>query len=237
MGEGDGEKPGSNNNERERRILEAAGRLIAHYGYDKTTVADIAQEAGISKGAIYLHFESKEKLFDALIVYESNRVLEDMVARIQADPEGGTFVSLYSHGLTAVAANPLMKALTTRNKRVLGDYLRRLSGIGMVGQSVGIAREFVIAFQQAGLLRDDLTTEEIIYFLSIVRYGLLLVDDFLPAEAVLPLDAFGSTFVNLLKRAIAAPEGGDKEKGKQIIAHWVRMVQAMLESHNTQKQS
>jgi AcrR family transcriptional regulator len=230
MGEGDGEKPGSNNDERERRILEAAGKLIAHYGYDKTTVADIAQEAGISKGAIYLHFESKEKLFDALILYESNRVLEDMVVRIQTDPEGGTFVSLYSHGLTALAANPLMKALTTRNKRVLGDYLRRLSGMGMVGQSMGVAREFVTAFQQAGLLRDDMTTEEIIYFLSMVRYGLLLVDEFLPPEAILPLDRFGPTFVTLLERAIASPEGGDREKGKAIIAHWVKMVQTMLEN-------
>jgi AcrR family transcriptional regulator len=233
MGESDGEKPGSNIDERERRILEAAGKLIAHYGYDKTTVADIAKEAGISKGAIYLHFESKEKLFDALILYESNRVLEDMVARIQADPQGGTFVSLYSHGLTALAANPLMKALTTRNKRVLGDYLRRLSGIGMVGQSVGIAKEFVTAFQQAGLLRDDLTTEEIIYFLSMVRYGLLLVDDFLPPEAILPLDSFGPTFVTLLERAIASPEGGDTQKGKAIIAHWVKLVQTMLANNET----
>ena len=50
----------SANVERERRILDAAVRLIAHYGYDKTTVGDIAHEAGVSKGAVYLHWPGKD---------------------------------------------------------------------------------------------------------------------------------------------------------------------------------
>ncbi len=50
----------SSNPERAQRILDAAANLIAHYGYDKTTVDDIARAAGVSKGAIYLHYRSKE---------------------------------------------------------------------------------------------------------------------------------------------------------------------------------
>lgn len=233
MAEENGEKPGSNNENREQRILEAAGRLIAHYGYDKTTVAEIAQEAGISKGAIYLHFESKEKLIEALILYESNRVLEDALSRILADPEGGTFTSLYQHSLAAMARNPLMRALTVRNKRILGDSLRQMSLAGMVEESWGIAKEFVNAFKAAGLLREDLTTDEIIYFLSIVRYGLLLVDDFIPPDAILPLDSFGSTFTGMLERAVAAPEGGDRAAGKQIITRWIEMAQQILKNSRT----
>lgn len=41
-------------------ILDAADRLIQRYGYSKTTVDDIAREAGIGKGSIYLHFDGKE---------------------------------------------------------------------------------------------------------------------------------------------------------------------------------
>lgn len=41
-------------------ILDAADRLIGLYGYRKTTVDDIAQEAGVGKGTIYIYFESKE---------------------------------------------------------------------------------------------------------------------------------------------------------------------------------
>ena len=43
-------------------ILDATDRLLARYGYRKMTVEDIANEAGIGKGSIYLHFSSKEEV-------------------------------------------------------------------------------------------------------------------------------------------------------------------------------
>src|SRR5918995_2109265 len=43
-------------------ILDATDRLLARYGYRKMTVEDIAVEAGIGKGTIYLHFSSKEEV-------------------------------------------------------------------------------------------------------------------------------------------------------------------------------
>lgn len=49
------------------RILEAALKLFSNYGYNKASVDDICSEAGISKGAFYHHFESKQALFLALL--------------------------------------------------------------------------------------------------------------------------------------------------------------------------
>jgi AcrR family transcriptional regulator len=43
-------------------ILDATDRLLARFGYRKMTVEDIAAEAGIGKGSIYLHFSSKEEV-------------------------------------------------------------------------------------------------------------------------------------------------------------------------------
>ncbi|MEP6921765.1 MAG: helix-turn-helix domain-containing protein [bacterium] len=43
-------------------ILDATERLLARFGYRKMTVEDIAREAGIGKGTIYLHFSSKEEI-------------------------------------------------------------------------------------------------------------------------------------------------------------------------------
>ena len=43
-------------------ILDATDRLLARFGYRKMTVEDIAGEAGIGKGTIYLHFSSKEEV-------------------------------------------------------------------------------------------------------------------------------------------------------------------------------
>lgn len=43
-------------------ILDAAERLFQRFGYKKTTVEDIAAEAGMSRGTIYLYFHGKEKI-------------------------------------------------------------------------------------------------------------------------------------------------------------------------------
>ena len=43
-------------------ILDAMERLLARYGYKKTTMDDLAREAGIGKGTTYLHFPSKEEV-------------------------------------------------------------------------------------------------------------------------------------------------------------------------------
>jgi AcrR family transcriptional regulator len=49
------------------RILESAIKLFSKRGYNKASVDDICAEAGISKGAFYHHFESKQALFLALL--------------------------------------------------------------------------------------------------------------------------------------------------------------------------
>jgi len=46
-----------------RKILEAAAKCFSEGGYAKTTMDKIAEEAGVSKGALYWHFKSKEELF------------------------------------------------------------------------------------------------------------------------------------------------------------------------------
>ena len=49
------------------RILDAANRVFAEKGYHEATMEDIAKRLGVSKGAIYLYFSSKEDLFEAMV--------------------------------------------------------------------------------------------------------------------------------------------------------------------------
>lgn len=53
--------------ERREAILQAAADLFASSGYHTTTVADIAQAAGIAPGTVYLYFENKRAVFAALV--------------------------------------------------------------------------------------------------------------------------------------------------------------------------
>src|SRR4028119_2412496 len=50
-----------------QQILDAALRRFSHKGYGATSVRDIAEEAGLSKGNVYHHFPDKEAIFRALI--------------------------------------------------------------------------------------------------------------------------------------------------------------------------
>jgi TetR/AcrR family fatty acid metabolism transcriptional regulator len=60
---------------RRRQILDAAARVFAERGYHRTTVRDVAREAGIADGTIYLYFTSKQELLLALIA-QLGRVAE-----------------------------------------------------------------------------------------------------------------------------------------------------------------
>lgn len=50
-----------------RKILDTASRLFFEKGYEKTSMQDIVKALGMSKGAIYHHFPSKEDLFEKVV--------------------------------------------------------------------------------------------------------------------------------------------------------------------------
>lgn len=65
---------------RRAAILDAALRVFGQYGYRRTSMDDIAGEAGIGKGTIYLSFASKEEVFRALSHSLAQRMLADAEA-------------------------------------------------------------------------------------------------------------------------------------------------------------
>jgi len=50
-----------------RKILDVSTRLFLEKGYEKTSMQDIVNALGMSKGAVYHHFKSKEELFEAVV--------------------------------------------------------------------------------------------------------------------------------------------------------------------------
>jgi AcrR family transcriptional regulator len=74
---------------RREQILRAAERLLGHYGPAKTTIADIAREADVGVGTVYLEFPSKDAILEALSTARHDRVLAAM--REAATAEGRTY--------------------------------------------------------------------------------------------------------------------------------------------------
>ncbi|MCE1253745.1 MAG: TetR/AcrR family transcriptional regulator [Anaerolineae bacterium] len=60
-----------NNNEGKLKIIEAAQRLITRLGVEKTSMRHIAEEAGMTTGAIYYYYKSKEELLYDVMDYNS----------------------------------------------------------------------------------------------------------------------------------------------------------------------
>jgi AcrR family transcriptional regulator len=65
---------------RREQILESSLGLFRRYGVRKTTVADIAEAAGIGKGSVYLEFAGKEDVFFALIEEHERGILAEVQA-------------------------------------------------------------------------------------------------------------------------------------------------------------
>ncbi len=76
-------------NGKEQLILRAALTLFARHGYHNTTVSDIAGEAGVAAGTIYLYFEKKEELIVALF----ERFVGDYIRRSRPEVLSYTTVS------------------------------------------------------------------------------------------------------------------------------------------------
>ncbi|NEG54438.1 TetR/AcrR family transcriptional regulator [Bifidobacterium platyrrhinorum] len=68
----------------ERRILDSARRLFAEKGYEKTSIQDILNDLGLSKGGLYHHFKSKEAILEQLNADEwavTARLLDELIGR------------------------------------------------------------------------------------------------------------------------------------------------------------
>ncbi|AGC45309.1 TetR family transcriptional regulator [Myxococcus stipitatus DSM 14675] len=78
-------------------ILDAAGEIFVRYGFKKASVEDIARKAGVGKGSIYLHFESKEALFEACARKGHAEALADLKEMVRSRPTPTEQLRAYIH--------------------------------------------------------------------------------------------------------------------------------------------
>lgn len=71
--------------QKRRMILDAAAAEIARYGYDRANINTIAERAGIGRGTIYLYFDSKVEILDALLDTIGSLIDETVRACLQLD--------------------------------------------------------------------------------------------------------------------------------------------------------
>jgi AcrR family transcriptional regulator len=173
--------------ERREQILAGARRAFAEHGYEGATVPRLEQAIGLSRGAIFNYFPSKEDLFIELAVRDTARMsdvwvhegLEAVVREVlELDP---AWLGVYLELVRRVRTDPEFKRrIELRQQEILPVNRARL-----------------VQAQQAGEFRDDIDARELGLFVNLVLNGLALQraegDEPLRTELVVGLleDAIG----------------------------------------------
>jgi AcrR family transcriptional regulator len=97
-----------------RQILDGARRVFLAQGFDGASMNDIARAAGVSKGTIYFHFDSKEALFEALIRAERQQQAEQCCDFDESSPDiAGVLTNLGRSLLTMMMSPEIIAQVRT----------------------------------------------------------------------------------------------------------------------------
>ncbi len=136
------------------RILDAALSLYLEFGLRRTTMDDVARQAGIGRVTVYRHYADKNALFQAVVLRECWRSIHDIEAKLAAiaDPEA-RIVESFVLVVNGSRRHPLMRrlldtepewllphltikggAILDFGRTYIARYLRHQRGHGMLSQ-------------------------------------------------------------------------------------------------------
>jgi AcrR family transcriptional regulator len=73
-----------NKEEFRKKVILTAGQIFSRYGFRKTTMDEIAKALKMGKSSIYYYFESKEEIFEAVVLNEANILRNELTTAIKS---------------------------------------------------------------------------------------------------------------------------------------------------------
>ncbi|GGI26860.1 TetR/AcrR family transcriptional regulator [Bradyrhizobium guangdongense] len=163
--------------DRRQQILEAALACFSEDGFHQTGMADIVKRSGLSHGAVYLYFQSKDELIEALADDRHRReAVLNSVAQGSGHPVEGlhALVRVYAQWLTDPAGEARRRvgihgwAEALRNRRVRSSVV----------EGIAMPRALIVALvergQHDGLIRRDVGADAIARVLIAIFQGFVL---------------------------------------------------------------
>ena len=166
--------------ERAQRILDAAAELVQRWGYKKTTVDDIARQAGVAKGTIYLHWKTREALFEALLTREWLIIARDLQQLVASYSEEATLQSWTRRIMAIVLGRPLIKAVLTGDRDILGELLHSSNSAAIMQMRLNTGRTLLTQLRNSGMIRTDIDLERQLKMVLAIAIGFLTFDQYLP---------------------------------------------------------
>jgi TetR/AcrR family acrAB operon transcriptional repressor len=191
-------------------------------------MSDIAEEASASRRTVYLYFKGKEELFEALLYREYMQYSQTWLEQIEADPRGGTLGGYYRALFHTVNSRPLIAAMMRRDRRVIGNYLRKRDNLFARMESGVNTPDFFQALQAAGAIRQDIDAAVIVHIVEMLSYGQLTIGDFKPLDQFPPYDTVMEGLADIMDRALLPEGGGNSEAGKAIFRQITAAARAQM---------
>jgi len=201
---------------RREQILEAAVTCAARKGFHQTTMRDICGEAGLSIGAVYNYFQSKEEILEALT--QRGRVEKDrLMQQLEACPTARQALTALLRQMFAAYAHESFRTFGPVDVETYGEALRnpRVRGIAQeeIRALAAPVTSMIRRWQADGQLRETLDADALAYYLVSVSVGvklllLLLPDLEVDRLAALVEEAF-------LEGALTEPTRGGPPGGKE----------------------
>jgi AcrR family transcriptional regulator len=206
----------SERQERAQRILDAAADLLLRWGYKRITIDDIAQQASVGTGTVYLHWKTKEALFESVLLRELLAVWHELIAHMQADPSEVLLHRFLRAQTLIVRSRPLARALFTRDVALLGKLTQ--SSVTQQNQQLTTAREFITLLRGLGLMRSDADLAVQAYAFSAMVTGAAFVEQFLTDGDRVPLEAQADAVALLAQRTFDPDTPPDAATLRDVVA-------------------
>jgi AcrR family transcriptional regulator len=200
---------------RAQHILDVASELILRWGYDKTTIDDIARKAEVAKGTIYLHWKTREDLFDALMMRESIALSDDYRQRVAADPSGSTLRGIYKHAALSLIQRPLLKAFLLRDREIIGKLAHTQQQSPEYGERLSGFEIYLEFLSEHGLIRPDISAKTQVYIVTAIFMGFFLIAPLVPPELRLSDEEVAEMIGESIHRTL---ESGRSIDGKEMDA-------------------
>ncbi|MDV4163083.1 TetR/AcrR family transcriptional regulator [Rhizobium leguminosarum] len=138
-------------------LIDAGRRLFVEKGYAETATPEIVAAAGVTRGALYHHFEDKRALFRAVIECEAKAVGEAIEARLASyDAPRATLIAGASAYFDAMRAEGRTRLLLIEAPAVLG--LSATAAIDAENAEATLRAGLAAMLPKAGAMLEPLTS-------------------------------------------------------------------------------
>lgn len=202
--------------ERTEHILDAAARLLLRYGYKRVTINDIATEADVGTGTIYLHWKTKTTLFESVLLRELLSLWGALRQHMAEEPETALLHRFLGTMLRLIKERPLARALFTQDVALLGKLTR--STVVTQSQQMTNASQLIEMLRQLGLMRTDESVETQAYAFSAIWTGFVFVDQFLTDADRAPIATQVDALAQTIERTLGPPQPPTEANVREQIA-------------------